>query len=263
MDPSASRAALLRFIEADPALASFLALARERLAGDPGHDVQHALRVALWTLRLSRGEAPPRLAVAAALLHDIRNVPKDSPDRARASELAAADAAALLREAGFPEAEVGLAADAVRDHSFSRGAVPTGALGRALQDADRLDALGALGVMRTVSTGVRMGAGYFHPDDPFGEARELDDRRWSVDHFFRKLLRLPETMRTEAGRAEARRRAEVLERFLDDLAQEIGVPRPAAPAAPAGPTGPGHGAGVGVGEPPGAGPKGRPSPRPE
>ena len=71
-------------------LPGLLAQAAERFDDDPGHDLQHALRVARWTLRLSDGQVPPRLALAAAVLHDIVNLPKDSPDRAQASERSAA-----------------------------------------------------------------------------------------------------------------------------------------------------------------------------
>ena len=81
--------------------------------------------------------------------------------------------------------------------------------------ADRLEALGALGLCRTLSTGARMGARYFHPQDPWAQDRELDDRAFTVDHFFTKLLRLAPTLQTEAGRAEAHRRAAFMERFVD------------------------------------------------
>ena len=113
-------------------------------------------------------------------------------------------------------------AEAVRDHSFSRGAVPETALGRSLQDADRLEALGALGLFRCVSTGTRMGARYFADDDPFARERPLDDRAFSVDHFYAKLLGLPATMLTDVGRAEATRRAAFLEMTLAQLASELG-----------------------------------------
>ena len=116
-------------------------------------------------------------------------------------------------------------ADAVRDHSFSRGAVPRGPLGEALQDADRLEALGAIGLLRCVSTGVRMGGAWFDGDDPWAAGRPLDDTRYSVDHFFTKLLGLAATMRTEAGRAEARHRAAFLEAFLAQLAHELDRPQ--------------------------------------
>ncbi len=225
-----SRAALLARIDADPALTALLAEARARdaaqLPPDPSHDAAHLLRVAAWTLSLGGDEVDGREAIAAALLHDAVRVPKSSPDRPRASEWAAAHATERLTALRFPPESVARIATAVRDHSFSRGAVPDSALGRALQDADRLEALGALGLLRCVTTGVRMGGAWFHPDDPFARNRPLDDARWSVDHFFTKLLRLPETMRTEAGRAEAGRRVALLRAFLDALAGELGETKP-------------------------------------
>ena len=69
-----------------------------------------------------------------------------------------------------------------------------------------------------------MGSTYFDAADPWAESRPLDDKRYSVDHFFVKLLRLPETMTTEAGRAEATRRAQVIIDIVDALTEELGVP---------------------------------------
>lgn len=195
---------------------------RGRLDGDPGHDIAHFLRVARWTVRIGGAEVDRREALAAALLHDVVNVPKDSPDRSRASELCAAVAHEVLPRHGFSPEAVARIADAVRDHSYSRGAVPQTPLGRALQDADRLEALGALGIFRTATCGARMGALYAHPDDPWAKNRPLDDMRYSVDHFFVKLLGLADTLNTEAGRQEARRRTDFMRAFLDQLAEELG-----------------------------------------
>lgn len=224
-------AGLLDYTASEPALATLLAEARERdgriSPPDPSHDAGHLLRVAFWTLRLGGGEVDAREAIAAALLHDAVHVSKDSPDRPRASEIAAAFARERLVALGFDAEATGRVAAAVRDHSFSRGAVPEDALGRALQDADRLEALGAIGWLRCIATGVRMNAEWFHPDDPWAERRELDDRRYSVDHLFTKLLGLPATMRTAAGRAEAERRAAFLRAFAAQLGDELGVPAPA------------------------------------
>lgn len=189
---------------------------------DPGHDVAHAHRVAVWTLRLAPDE-PARACIAAALLHDAVNVPKDSPERSSASTLSAELARTIL-EPHLDPAIVDRIADAIRDHSYSRGARPTTALGRALQDADRLEALGALGLCRTLSCGARMGAQYFDPHDPWAADRELQDTKYTVDHFFTKLLKLPATMCTEAGRAEAERRVAFMRAFLDQLSLELGVP---------------------------------------
>jgi uncharacterized protein len=217
-------------IAADPVLRAVLAEVERRMEADAAHDLGHLLRVAHWTLRLTDGEphpdGDPRLAVAAALLHDVVNVPKTHPDRARASERSAEVAHELLAALGVPEADAAVVADAVRDHSYTRGAVPSSPLGRALQDADRLEALGVVGTFRCVATGVRFGAEFSHPDDPWARARPLDDKRYSVDHFFTKLLRLPATFHTAAGRAEAERRAAVMRRLLAEYGEEVGEPPP-------------------------------------
>ncbi|MBK8171148.1 MAG: HD domain-containing protein [Sandaracinaceae bacterium] len=211
-------------IENDAQLRALKAHVEGAMDDDPGHDVHHVMRVALWAVRIGGDEADVRSLIAAALLHDIVNVPKNSPDRARASELCAAEAVRLLPSYGFSPTEILAVAEAIRNHSFSRGAIPQTALGRALQDADRLEALGAIGIMRTFSTGARMGARYFDANDPFGHTRPLDDRALSIDHFFTKLLSLPETMRTARGRAEAQRRTTFLHSFLAQLGEELAVP---------------------------------------
>lgn len=213
----------------DPALARLFAEVRARMETDPAHDFGHLRRVADWAVRLGAAEhVDPRLAVAAALLHDIVNVPKTHPDRAHASTRSADVAREVLPGLGFTAEETEAVAGAVRDHSYTRGAVPETPLGRVLQDADRLEALGALGVMRCVATGVRFGAAFFDDDDPWADDRPLDDARYSVDHFFVKLLRLPATFHTAAGRAEAARRAGTMHAFLHALGDEIGHPWPGA-----------------------------------
>jgi uncharacterized protein len=213
----------IAWLRADPALLALHDFAATLLDDDPGHDLAHALRVAHQAASLGLAEgADPREAVAAALFHDVVNLPKDHPDRAKASTLSAERARACLPAFGFDAAAIDRIADAIRDHSFSRGAVPTNPLGRALQDADRLEALGVIGLFRCISTGVRMGARYFDAADPFARSRPRDDLRFSIDHFYTKLLKLPATFLTAAGRAEAQRRAAWLETALVQLADELG-----------------------------------------
>jgi uncharacterized protein len=232
--PPATIAELESVIQANPRLRAIHEEVLRASASDPdpGHDLSHFLRVALWTLKLGAAEngaaaSMPTFeaehAIAAGLLHDIVNVPKSSPDRARASELSAARARELLSARGYPEEAVREIADAVRTHSFSRGEEPVSDLGRALQDADRLESLGAIGLARVFVTGGRLGSALFEPRDPFAKSRALDDRAYMVDHFFAKLLKLPSTMKTAAGRLEAERRARVLTEFLDDLGRELGA----------------------------------------
>jgi len=181
----------LAWLRADLALQRLEAWAAEHLDTDPGHNLAHALRVGYQASRLARAlGACPREATAAALLHDVVNVPKNDPRRAESSSLSATKAIELLPDYGFSPAAVARIADAIRDHSYSRGATPAHALGQALQDADRLEALGVIGLFRCISTGTLMGASYFDDADPFAHDRPLDDLRYSVDHFYTKLLRL-------------------------------------------------------------------------
>jgi uncharacterized protein len=216
--------ALQAWIQETPRLQKLYKHVISQSDGDAAHDSAHLLRVAFWTVKIA-GEAAEE-CVAAALLHDLVNIPKNHPDRARASDLSAQAATPLLREAQFSDAAIARITGAIRDHSFSRGAIPSSSLGKALQDADRLEALGAIGIMRVFSTGARMGTRYFDPQDPWARARKLDDTAFSVDHFFTKLLRLPETFQTEAGKREGNKRATVLKEFLSRLGEEIGEPLP-------------------------------------
>lgn len=223
MDKITNQAELLSYIAKNPRLEALLTRARNSNTHDSAHDTSHLLRVALWTLKFLPASSPQTdSAIAAALLHDLVNVPKNHPDRARASTLSAEKAEPLLRELGFADTEIAGISSAIRDHSFSAGRKPGSPLGMALQDADRLEALGALGLFRLISTGVKMGAKYFHDEDPWAKNRARDDKAFSLDHFFTKLLTLQDTMNTRAGQEEARRRSLYLENFLTELGTEIG-----------------------------------------
>jgi uncharacterized protein len=224
MTPASRLDDITTIIDADPTLRALYADVRSRLDKDAAHDIGHLTRVAEWTIRLAGSAVAARVCIAAALLHDIVNIPKTHPDRPRASELSAAVARDVLPQFDFSPADVALIADAIRDHSFSRGAVPQSELGKALQDADRLEALGVIGTFRCIATGVRFDAEFFHATDPWASDRPLDDAHYSVDHYFTKLLRLPATFHTAAGRVEAERRATVMRALLESLGLEIGRP---------------------------------------
>jgi len=90
-----------------------------------------------------------------------------------------------------------------------------------LQDADRLDAIGAIGVARCFATCASMGGPLYAPEDPFCDGREPDDKAWGVDHFFRKLLRIPEHLSTPTGRAMAGERVAFLRAYLEQLRREV------------------------------------------
>jgi uncharacterized protein len=197
-------------------------LRRDDAQHDAAHDLEHIRRVVTTARRLALAEgAELAVVLPAAWLHDCVVVPKDSPLRSQASRLAAEAATTFLRSVDYPTERLAAIAHAIEAHSFSAQIVPQTREAQVVQDADRLDALGAIGLARCLMLGGAMGRRLYDPDDPFAEQRVLDDVVNTVDHFYVKLLRLADTMTTESGRAEARQRTHFLEQFLEQLRHEI------------------------------------------
>jgi len=204
--------------------------ARVRCAGlDTAHDALHLSRV-LANARLlidaerAAGETVEAFVVEAACwLHDLVQLPKGSGPAGESARQSAAVARAFLAERGVEAPTIDAIAHAVEAHSYSGGMRPATIEAAILQDADRLDALGAVGIARLWVTGVGLGGALHHDGDPAGTARELDDRAYSLDHIERKLLRLPTTMNTVSGRQEAERRSGFVQQYREEFLRELGV----------------------------------------
>lgn len=193
-------------------------------AADSGHGIDHVRRVVENAKRIGREEiANENIYMPAAWLHDCVVVPKNSPQRRMASGLAAESAERFLVEIGYPSQWIAPISQCILSHSFSAG-IPCSSLeAQVVQDSDRLEAIGAIGLARCLMTGGAMGQRLYHPSEPFPIRRVAADNEQSVDHFFTKLLGLRKTMQTAAGRAEAVRRSEFLVVFLRQLSDEIGA----------------------------------------
>lgn len=189
---------------------------------DGSHDASHLLRV--WNnvcaIRDHEG-GDPEILIAATLLHDCVSVEKNSPFRSSASRLAAAKATELLTQMAWAEERVGAVAHAIEAHSFSAAIAPETLEARVLQDADRLDALGMIGVARLFYVSGRMSGGLYDPHDPHASHRDYDDKRFAVDHFHTKLFHLAEGFQTATGARLAQKRHERMKRYLDELMQEV------------------------------------------
>ena len=195
----------------------------EIMISDPAHDISHIKRVVQNTLQLTESEnGNIAVTLPAAWLHDCVSVPKDSPLRNQASKLAAKEAVRFLKSVNYPVDLLAQVYHAVEAHSFSANIATETLEARIVQDADRLDAVGAIGISRCLLTGGSMGTPLYDPADPFADNRDLDDRRYTLDHFYCKLLGLAETMKTDAGRAEAEKRTDYMRGFLQQLGSEIG-----------------------------------------
>lgn len=189
---------------------------------DGSHDLSHLARV--WRNARAIAEQDGgdlRLLVAAVVLHDCVTVEKDSPLRGQASRLSAERARRILAEMGWRANDVDIVADAVLCHSFLAGLTPKTLEGRVLQDADRLDAIGMVGIARCFYTAGRLGSKLYEPGDPTGTERSLDDGLYALDHFPKKLLGLSTGFTTRAGRLMAERRHARLQEFYDEFVAEL------------------------------------------
>lgn len=203
----------------------FQHLLSTRSTPDAAHDLLHIQRVVTTARRLTLVEgADWRIVLPAAWLHDCVSVPKSSPQRAQASRLAAEQALSWLAELGWPHGGESEIAHAIEAHSFSASIPPASLEARVLQDADRLDALGAIGLTRVIQVSAELKRPLYHAEDPFCTHREPDDSRYAIDHFPLKLLRLQGTMQTAAGKSEAETRTAFLQTFLTQLQSELTSP---------------------------------------
>ncbi|MGD0431800.1 MAG: HD domain-containing protein, partial [Acetobacteraceae bacterium] len=196
---------------ADSLLSAFDA---SRVGGS--HDLSHIVRVWRNAVRIARTEPEYdlELLLAATVLHDCVAVEKSSPRRPFASRLSAARAREIVAPLRWAQDRVDRMAHAIETHSFSAGIQPETLEAKILRDADRLDAIGAIGIARCFHVGGRMGGALYHPDDPGAEARPLDDRGYALDHFPAKLFKVANGFWTKEGRRLASARAALMTDFV-------------------------------------------------
>lgn len=189
---------------------------------DPAHDLAHVKRVVAAAKKLAEEEkANLNVIIPAAWLHDLVNLPKDHPDRKKASRFAADEATAFLRSVNYPEKYLDEIHHAICAHSFSSGITPETKEAKIVQDADRLDALGAIGLARLFSITTQLTRPFYDSSDPFASNRPLDDKLYGIDHIYIKLEKITHSMNMNSARVEALRRFKFIEEFLDELKKEI------------------------------------------
>jgi uncharacterized protein len=200
----------------------------QRFAGidDLAHGWEHVSRVYQLALYIAGQEgANSFIAASAALMHDLgRTVPQDGTTHH--ADLSATLAAELLRTYQVPHNTREEILHAIVAHSFSRDLEPRTLEARVVRDADRLDGLGATGIIRWAITGTirrNTQTRTYHPTDPFDEQHTPDDRSYMLDHFYSKLLKLSDSMTTKTGRLLSQRRTFFMHTFLNELRSELDV----------------------------------------
>jgi PAS domain S-box-containing protein len=208
----------------DPQLWTRLAEHAEARAkgAEPAHDFFHVTRVVTNALTIARAErADEAICAVAALLHELYTLPKSHPESSSAGDVCAEHARELLVAEQLPAAMIEPVCAAIRDHSFSKGVVPDALESKVLQDADRLDALGAIGLARMWATCADMKRPFYSPDDPFCTTRRPDDKSWGLDHVYKKLLVVPERLHLVTSKILAQDRVTFIRTFVGQLDSEI------------------------------------------
>jgi uncharacterized protein len=179
-------------------------LVRKLYPEDMVHGLDHVLRVRDIALKIAEAIPEPvdrEVLEVAALLHDIGRVSRDK-DHAKCS---AEIAYIILKLACFPEDKVRKVVEAIQSHSFSEGVKPMSIEAKILSDADKLDALGVIGIARVFAFSGSRG-------------RSLKE---SIQHFYDKILQLPNLLFTDIAKSIAIKRIDVVKKFLEDLEKEI------------------------------------------
>lgn len=199
-------------------------IAKEYSTNDPAHDYLHVYRVFKNGQLILKQEpdADEEVVLTAILLHEVFNFPKNHPLSSKSGDICSIIVGQLLADHYFNPEKMPMVLDCIRNHSFSKGIVPTTLEEKIVQDADRLDAIGAIGIARCFATSAEMKRPFYDFQDPFAQNRELDDKSFAIDHFYRKLLKLGESMHTATAKELAVKRINYMKSYLEQVSEEIG-----------------------------------------
>ncbi len=171
------------------------------------HTYDHTIRVYALSLEIGKEMgADLRVLGAASLLHDIGRV-REKETGISHSILSGQMGRTALQQAGYTDEEIKQIVEAIRTHRYSEGLTPTTMEGKILSDADKLDAIGAIGIYRTIAQSVENGRGIE------GVIRHADE----------KLLKLADLLYTEPARKMGRRKHQILSMFIDELRNEFNL----------------------------------------
>jgi uncharacterized protein len=195
-------------------------MVKAKLEGEgSGHDYYHVLRVFKWALTIAEAESGADCVIVGlgALLHDIGDHKFGYSDEDRQVMIQG-----ILKPLELDEQMIQGVIYIANSISFKGGTgvkVLATLEAKIVQDADRLDALGAIGIARTFAYGGHAGRALYDPT----HERGYEDGTDSISHFYQKLLKLKGLMHTETGKALAETRHKRLESFLASFYEEWDV----------------------------------------
>lgn len=191
---------------------------------DPSHDMEHIKRVlsAVKLICEKEQKGDLEILIPAAILHDVVTYPKDDPRNKTATDESAEFAGNLLwNYPGYPKDKTIEVRSCILECSWSKG-LPASSINSAiLRDADRLEAVGAIALMRTFSSGGQMKRPLYNPADPFCEKGIPEGVGCSFDLIYQRLLKVTATLHTETAKNIGLRRRIFLEVFISEFRLEL------------------------------------------
>lgn len=200
-----------------------ITLKKKMSKNDPAHDINHILRVLALSEKIAKKEnADLDIIVPAAIFHDVINYPKNHYKRLSSSEESAIFTKKVLKQVNFfPKEKIDKVCDSIRICSFTKALKPKSLEAKILQDADSLEAMGAISIMRTFSSAGTMNKIFYNVLDPFCKERKPDDNKYALDLFFTRLLIVHNRLHTKTAKNMAKKRTEFLKTFLKELKLEL------------------------------------------
>ncbi len=195
---------------------------KRQTKSDPSHDFQHILRVTNLAVKIGVSvKADLDIIIPAVLFHDTVVYRKDSPKSKNETDESAEVAGKILNKIkDYPKEKIERVKTCIRECSFTKGIIPDLLESKVLQDADRLESMGAVSIMRTFSSGGQMNRPFYDPDDPFCK-KGLEGVHSGIWLFYKRLLLIENTIHTIYARKIAKRRTRFLKDFLKEFRQEL------------------------------------------
>jgi uncharacterized protein len=190
---------------------------------DPSHDFLHAHRVMTLAEEIALDEkADVEVLIPAALFHDVIVYPKNHSLSKNEADESAEYTGNLLRSINeYPVVKIEKVMECIRVHSFSKGITPELLEAKILQDADRLEATGAISILRTFASTGQMKRPFYNESDPFCENRDPEPFNYGLDLFYTRLLKVEGMMHTNLAKNIAQKRTAFLRSFLQQLESEL------------------------------------------
>jgi uncharacterized protein len=184
------------------------------------HDESHVERVYNLAVRIAKNEnADLDVVKAAALLHDISRALEDEGKIADHAIEGAKIAKKILEEVSFPEEKAAKVIHCIEVHRFKKGMKAESLEAKILQDADRLDIIGAVGIARAFTRGGWSNTPIYDPLIPPKEKYDGESLT-SVNHIYEKILKVKDAINTKTASKIAEERHKFVEQFLDRLLKE-------------------------------------------